>query len=163
MFHVILVAPEIPPNTGNVIRLCANVGAHLHLVRPLGFSLDDRSLRRSGLDYHDLVDVSVHADFAACRASLEPARLYAVETGSARRHTDPVYADGDAFIFGSESRGLDKGVLAALDPGSHVSIPMRPANRSLNLGNTVAIVLYEAWRQQQFILTPPGDPGPSVR
>jgi len=162
VFHVVLFEPEIPPNTGNVIRLCANAGAHLHLVQPLGFRLDDRSLRRSGLDYHDLVDVSVHADFAACRVALRGSRLYGVETGAARRHTEPHYADGDAFLFGPESRGLPDGVLQTLGAGDCVSIPMRPANRSLNLSNAVAIVLYEAWRQQDFTLFPREGPGPSA-
>lgn len=163
MFHIVLVEPQIPPNTGNVIRLCANAGAQLHLVRPLGFRLDDASLRRSGLDYHDLVDVSVHADFAACRAALAGSRLYAVETGGSCRYTDPAYRDGDAFLFGSESRGLPDGLLRSVDSGHCLSIPMVPANRSLNLSNAVAIVLYEAWRQQGFIPFPRAGPGPSAR
>ncbi len=163
MFHVVLVEPEIPPNAGNVIRLCANAGARLHLVRPLGFRLDDRSLRRSGLDYHDLVEVSVHADFAACRAALPASRLFAVETGGASRYTDRTYADGDAFIFGAESRGLPDAVLQAVGPDCCVSIPMIPGNRSLNLANAVAIVVYEAWRQRGFIPSPGAGPGPSAR
>lgn len=163
MFHVVLVEPEIPPNTGNVIRLCANAGARLHLVRPLGFQLDDRSLRRSGLDYHDLADVRVHADFAACLEALGAGRRFAVETGARRRYTDPAYVSGDAFIFGSETRGLAASILAAVGEAQHVSIPMAPANRSLNLGNSVAIVLYEAWRQAGFTLPPGADPVPSAR
>jgi tRNA (cytidine/uridine-2'-O-)-methyltransferase len=163
MFQVVLVAPEIPPNTGNVIRLCANTGARLHLVRPLGFQLDDRSLRRSGLDYHDLADVRVHADFAACRAALGGCRLFAVETGARQRHTDPAYVAGDGFLFGSESRGLDAGILASVDEARHVSIPMAPSNRSLNLGNSVAVVVYEAWRQLGFTRFPGVGPAPSAR
>ncbi|MFI4890209.1 MAG: tRNA (cytidine(34)-2'-O)-methyltransferase [Steroidobacterales bacterium] len=150
MFHVILFEPEIPPNTGNVIRLCANTGAKLHLVRPLGFRLDDRSLQRSGLDYHDLADVSVHADLPACRAALRLNRVFAVETGGARRYTDVRYEASDAFLFGPETRGLPAAVLDSVGRDHCVSIPMRMANRSLNLSNAVSLVIYEAWRQLDF-------------
>lgn len=150
MFHVILFEPEIPPNTGNVIRLCANTGANLHLVQPLGFGLDDRSLKRSGLDYHDLADVSVHANLADCVAALEGSRIFAVETGAARRYADVQYRDSDAFLFGPETRGLPAEVLDGIGREQQVSIPMRVANRSVNLSNAVALVIYEAWRQLDF-------------
>lgn len=163
MFHVVLVEPEIPPNTGNVIRLCANSGTRLHLVRPLGFQLDDRSLRRSGLDYHDLAEVCVHDDIGACLAALAGCRLFAVETGVRQRHTDPAYLAGDAFLFGSETRGLASGILAIVGEARQVSIPMVPGNRSLNLGNSVAVVVYEAWRQLGFIPPPGAVRDPSAR
>jgi len=150
VFHVVLFQPEIPPNTGNVIRLCANAGCTLHLVKPLGFDLDRRAVRRAGLDYGELADVRVHADFAACLATLGEARVYAVETGAARRHDEPAYRPGDAFVFGPETRGLPQEVLARIAPERRVSIPMRPGNRSLNLANAVSIVVYEAWRQGGF-------------
>jgi tRNA (cytidine/uridine-2'-O-)-methyltransferase len=150
MFHVVLCQPEIPPNTGNVIRLCANSGAQLHLVRPLGFDLDKRSLRRAGLDYHWMATVHQHASFAACQAHLTGARFWAVETGAARHYSAVAYQPGDALVFGSERQGLAAEVLAAIGPRQVVDIPMRAGNRSLNLSNSVAIVLYEAWRQQGF-------------
>jgi tRNA (cytidine/uridine-2'-O-)-methyltransferase len=150
MFHVVLFEPEIPPNTGNIIRLCANTGATLHLVKPLGFRLDDKSLRRSGLDYHDLAAVAVHADFAACRQALGAARLFAVETGAPRRYSDVAYAPGDALMFGPETRGLPPGVLERVGREHTLAIPMRADNRSLNLANAVTLVLFEAWRQQDF-------------
>jgi tRNA (cytidine/uridine-2'-O-)-methyltransferase len=151
VFHVILYEPEIPPNTGNVIRLCANTGARLHLVQPLGFRLDDKSLMRSGLDYHDMADVSVHADFKACVAALAGSRIFAVETGGARRYSDVRYLPSDAFLFGPETRGLPKALLDRCGPDSCVSIPMREASRSLNMSNTVALIIYEAWRQLDFM------------
>ena len=147
MFHVVLHEPEIPPNTGNVIRLCANTGAALHLVRPLGFTLDKRSLRRAGLDYDDLATVSVHADLDACRAALDGARWFAIETGGTRAHSEAAFRAGDALLFGSERTGLPAAVLASLPVERHLSLPMRPGNRSLNLANAVAVVVYEAWRQ----------------
>jgi tRNA (cytidine/uridine-2'-O-)-methyltransferase len=150
VFHVILYEPEIPPNTGNVIRLCANTGARLHLVQPLGFRLDNKSLLRSGLDYHDLADVSVHADLIACVAALKGSRIFAVETGAARRYSDLRYRASDAFLFGPETRGLPKTLLDELGLDSCVRVPMREANRSLNLSNTVSLVIYEAWRQLDF-------------
>ena len=152
MFHVVLFEPEIPPNTGNVIRLCANTGATLHLVKPLGFRLDNRSLQRSGLDYHDLANVHVHEDFERCRRALRDARLIAVETGGAKRYDQLALRAGDAFVFGPETRGLPAPLLASLDPEHHVTIPMRSGNRSLNLSNAAALVIYEAWRQQDFAL-----------
>jgi tRNA (cytidine/uridine-2'-O-)-methyltransferase len=147
VFHVILHQPEIPPNTGNIIRLCANTGAALHLVRPLGFTLDKRSLRRAGLDYDDLATVRVHADLGACRTALPDSRWFAIETGGARAHSDAVFAPGDALLFGSERTGLPAPVLAQIPPAQHLSLPMRAGNRSLNLSNAVAVVVYEAWRQ----------------
>jgi tRNA (cytidine/uridine-2'-O-)-methyltransferase len=151
MFHVVLFEPEIPPNTGNVIRLCANTGATLHLVKPLGFRLDDKSLQRSGLDYHDLAEVKVHANFDACLNGLANARLFAVETGGGRCYSDVEYRAGDAFVFGPETRGLPDAILARVGRDHGVFIPMRPQSRSINLSNAVALVAYEAWRQQGFI------------
>ena len=150
MFHVVLVAPEIPPNTGNVIRLCANTGAKLHLVEPLGFDLSDAQLRRAGLDYAEMACVTVHPDWAACRAVLGDARLFALTTKGTRRHASADYQPGDAFVFGSESRGLPINVLADIDENHRLRLPLIPGNRSLNLSNAVAIMVYEAWRQQGF-------------
>jgi tRNA (cytidine/uridine-2'-O-)-methyltransferase len=150
MFHVVLFQPEIPPNTGNAIRLCANTGCTLHLVRPLGFELTRREVRRAGLDYAELAPVHVHADLDACLAELSGVRLFCVETGSPRPYTDPAFRPGDALMFGSERRGLPARVLERVPPDRHLSIPMRPGNRSLNLSNAVALVVYEAWRQNAF-------------
>ena len=150
MFHLVLFEPEIPPNTGNVIRLCANTGATLHLIKPLGFRLDDRSLQRSGLDYHDLADVQVHASLDACLSALEGRRVFAVETGGRHRYTDPSYRSGDAFVFGPETRGLPPVVLDRLDREHSLFIPMLPTSRSINLSNAAAIVAFEVWRQLGF-------------
>jgi tRNA (cytidine/uridine-2'-O-)-methyltransferase len=150
VFHVVLVAPEIPPNTGNVIRLCANTGARLHLVEPLGFDLSAAQLRRAGMDYAELASVSVHASWAACRSILGNARLFAMTTKGTRSHASNAFKRGDAFIFGSESRGLPADVLADIDQGRHLRLPLMPGNRSLNLSNAVAVTVYEAWRQQGF-------------
>lgn len=150
MFHIVLCQPEIPPNTGNVIRLCANTGAQLHLIKPLGFELDKRSLRRAGLDYRWMATVRQHANFAACQAHLTGARFWAIETGAAQHYSAVAYQPGDALVFGSERQGLAAEVLAAIGPRQVVDIPMRAGNRSLNLSNSVAVVLYEAWRQQGF-------------
>ena len=150
MFHVVLFEPEIPPNTGNVIRLCANCGATLHLVKPLGFRLDDKGLRRSGLDYHDLADVKVHADFDACLLDLADSRVFAVETGGHLRYTEIVCRPGDAFVFGPETRGLPVPVLDRIGRAQALHIPMRSASRSLNLSNAVAVVAFEAWKQLGF-------------
>jgi tRNA (cytidine/uridine-2'-O-)-methyltransferase len=151
MFHVVLFEPEIPPNTGNAIRLCANTGATLHLVRPLGFRLDDKSLQRSGLDYHDLASVKVHANLGDCLLELGHARLFAVETGGRRCYSDVEYRAGDAFLFGPETRGLPDAVLTRVGRDQSVYIPMRGNNRSVNLSNSVALVAYEAWRQIGFV------------
>jgi tRNA (cytidine/uridine-2'-O-)-methyltransferase len=150
MFEVILYQPEIPPNTGNIIRLCANTGSRLHLVEPLGFGLEQRELRRAGLDYGDLASVRVHRTLDACLATLPGARLYAVETGGAHRYSEAAFQRGDALLFGPETRGLPPEVLAGIAPERILGIPMRAGNRSLNLSNAVALVVYEAWRQQGF-------------
>lgn len=183
MFHVVLVAPEIPPNTGNAIRLCANTGARLHLVEPLGFDLSAAQLRRAGMDYAELAVVTVHADWVACRHALALAgvtRLFALTTQGQRRHASadfsaglahadvpngdfpnelpqhlpsneaPRFLPNDAFVFGSETRGLPAHVLEDIAPEKRLRLPLMPGNRSLNLSNTVAIVVYEAWRQQDF-------------
>jgi tRNA (cytidine/uridine-2'-O-)-methyltransferase len=150
MFHIVLVEPEIPPNTGNIIRLCANAGATLHLIEPLGFTLDDKKLRRAGLDYHEWAQVKLHPSFAAFSAQLKPARIFACSTHGKTTYSTVTYQAGDTFLFGAETRGLSKDLLAALPPANILRIPMLPHNRSLNLSNAVAVVLYEAWRQQAF-------------
>jgi len=150
MFHVVLFEPEIPGNAGNSIRLCANTGAALHLIKPLGFRLDDKSLRRSGLDYHDLADIKVHANLDACLEHLNGPRLFVVETGGARCYSDVQYRGGDAFLFGPETRGLPRSAQARAGAENCLFIPMRAQNRSVNLSNAVALVVYEAWRQTGF-------------
>lgn len=150
MPEIVLFEPEIPPNTGNVIRLCANTGCRLHLVRPLGFSLHDRQLQRAGLDYHADVELVQHADWAACRTALAGRRLFAVTTRGARRHDEPRYDQDDIFVFGPETRGLPADVLAEFAPDQRIRVPMLAQRRSLNLSNAVAIVVYEAWRQLGF-------------
>jgi len=150
MFDVVLYQPEIPPNAGNVIRLCANVGARLHLVEPLGFSMDDRQLKRAGLDYHELASVTVHRDWAACLAALAGRRMFAVSTRGRMRYADLAYTAGDAFVFGPETQGLPQAVLDTFAPERTLRLPMRPGNRSLNLSNAVAVVVFEAWRQAGF-------------
>ncbi len=150
MFQVVLVAPEIPPNTGNVIRLCANTGCRLHLVEPLGFELSDAQLRRAGLDYAEMTCVTVHRDWAACRAELGQARLFALSTKASRRHASADFHAGDAFVFGSESRGLPGELLAGIEESNRLRVPLIPGNRSLNLSNAVAVMVYEAWRQQGY-------------
>jgi tRNA (cytidine/uridine-2'-O-)-methyltransferase len=154
MFHVILYRPEIPPNTGNVIRLCANTGCTLHLIRPLGFELDEKSVQRAGMDYAEIAQVRVHAGLDECLATLAPARLFAIETGSPRTYAQQQFQRGDALLFGSESSGLPAPVLERIGPAHTLSIPMRSGNRSLNLNNAVALVVYEAWRQLGFAMTP---------
>lgn len=153
MFHVVLYQPEIPPNTGNVIRLCANTGARLHLIRPLGFDLDDSRLRRAGLDYHEFAAVQVHDDFDAFLKTVRPPRLYAFSTRGQRSHADVEFQPDDALLFGPETRGLPAELIAGLLPERVVRIPMRAPCRSLNLSNAVAVVVYEAWRQQGFAVT----------
>jgi tRNA (cytidine/uridine-2'-O-)-methyltransferase len=150
MFNVVLYEPEIPPNTGNAIRLCANSGATLHLVKPLGFRLDDKKLQRSGLDYHDLASIKIHSSFEACIDELGGARLLAMETGGRRCYSDFDYRADDAFLFGPESRGLPEAVLDRVGRDSSLFIPMRATSRSINLSNAVALVVYEAWRQLGF-------------
>jgi tRNA (cytidine/uridine-2'-O-)-methyltransferase len=150
MFHVILFRPHIPPNTGNVIRLCANTGSTLHLVRPLGFELGRKEVQRAGLDYADVAKVRIHPGIDSCLAELADARVFAVETGSARPYGDVAFQPGDAFLFGPESRGLPSALLERIPGEQHLRIPMCPGNRSLNLSNAVALVVYEAWRQNGF-------------
>jgi len=150
MFHVILYEPEIPPNTGNVIRLCANVGAALHLVGPLGFAMDERRLRRAGLDYHELAQVVEHDSLEACLVELGQPRLLAVSTRGGQRYDKVQYQPADAIVFGPETRGLPQSLLDSLPPEQVLRIPMREGNRSLNLSNAVAVVAYECWRQLDF-------------
>ncbi|MBS0366082.1 MAG: tRNA (cytidine(34)-2'-O)-methyltransferase [Proteobacteria bacterium] len=150
MFNIVLFQPEIPPNTGNIIRLCANTGSILHLVQPLGFGLGDRELRRAGLDYTDLTRVHVYPDLAACQAALGQARLFSIETSGRHSYSDCHFQPGDALCFGPETRGLPAEVLSDIPTERQLFIPMRPGNRSLNLSNAVALVVYEAWRQNGF-------------
>ena len=155
MPHVILHRPEIPPNTGNVIRLCANTGAQLHLVRPLGFDIDDRQLKRAGLDYHEYARMQVHDDLEAALAAIAaqagaPPRVFALSTRGRVRFDAPAYREHDAFLFGSETAGLPAEVLARIPEAQRLRLPMRPGNRSLNLSNAVAVVVFEAWRQAGF-------------
>jgi len=150
MFHVILYQPEIPPNTGNIIRLCANTGCQLHLIRPLGFALEDKQLIRAGLDYHEFATLQVHDTLKACLAAFDPARVFAFTTKGAQPFQQIGYRTGDAFLFGPESRGLPIDVLEKFPQEQRLRLPMRPDNRSLNLSNTVAIAVYEAWRQCGF-------------
>ena len=154
--HIILYEPEIPPNTGNVIRLCANTGAQLHLIEPLGFELDDKRLRRAGLDYHEFASLKVHANLGACITEIELAqqkklRLFALSTHASSPCHEVAFEHGDGLLFGPETRGLPKPLMAELPDQQRLRIPLRPGNRSLNLSNAVAIVTYEAWRQQGFI------------
>jgi tRNA (cytidine/uridine-2'-O-)-methyltransferase len=148
--HVVLFQPEIPPNTGNVIRLCANTGADLHLVRPLGFELDDKRLRRAGLDYHEYARINVHDDLDAFVAAVSPRRTFAVSTRGRVRYDRIAYADDDALLFGPETRGLPQSIIDALPEDQRLRLPMRPGNRSLNLSNAVAVIVFEAWRQRGF-------------
>lgn len=150
MFSLILYQPEIPPNTGNIIRLCANTGTALHLVRPLGFALDERRLRRAGLDYREFASVSVHDDLAGCRRALGEPRLFAFSTRGTRRYDGVYYRPDDALLFGPETRGLPDAVLSSLGEEYRLRLPMVPGNRSLNLSNAVAVAVFEAWRQQGF-------------
>jgi len=150
MFHVILYQPEIPPNTGNIVRLCANTGSTLHLVRPLGFSLRDRRLTRAGLDYEELTSVIVHDRWEDCKEKLQGRRVFAVSTRGEMRYDRVEYRGGDALLFGPETRGLPDHLLATVPPGKCLRIPMTKGSRSLNLSNAVAVVVYEAWRQLGF-------------
>jgi tRNA (cytidine/uridine-2'-O-)-methyltransferase len=147
VLHLILYQPEIPPNTGNVIRLCANVGACLHLVHPLGFTLDERRLRRAGLDYHELATIVEHESLGACLKTIRPSRVFALTTHATRSLYDARFGPNDAFLLGPETRGLPRAVLDEIDPDKRLRIPLRPGNRSLNVSNAAAVALYEAWRQ----------------
>jgi tRNA (cytidine/uridine-2'-O-)-methyltransferase len=152
LFHVVLVEPEIPPNTGNIIRLCANTGAQLHLIEPLGFPLDDAKMRRAGLDYHEYATMKVHRDWATFVASEapDPARMFAMTTHGSTPFAEVVFYPNDVLVFGSETKGLAPALRASFAPAQCIRLPMRPDNRSLNLSNTVAVVVYEAWRQNGF-------------
>jgi tRNA (cytidine/uridine-2'-O-)-methyltransferase len=150
MFDVILYQPEIPPNTGNIIRLCANTGARLHLVKPLGFSLDDKQLVRAGLDYHEFATISVYDNWAGCANHFTQRRMFAVSTKGTQRYDLVQYAQDDIFLFGPETRGLPTELIHSVAESQQIRVPMLPNNRSLNLSNTVAVVIYEAWRQIGF-------------
>jgi tRNA (cytidine/uridine-2'-O-)-methyltransferase len=150
MLEIILHQPEIPPNTGNIIRLCANTGSRLHLVKPLGFVLDNKQLVRAGLDYHEFASVRVHANWKECAEYLKGPRIFAVSTRGKQRYDDAAYTRGDAFLFGSESRGLPVDLLESFPEHHRIRVPMVPGSRSLNLSNAVAVVVYEAWRQLDF-------------
>ena len=150
MFEIVLYEPEIPPNAGNIMRLCANAGCRLHLVRPLGFSMSDKQLERAGMDYRASIDFALHDDWAHCRATLTGRRLFAVTTRGATRYDRVDYREGDIFVFGPETRGLPREVLAEFPPETRLRVPMLPASRSLNLANAVAVVVYVGWRQLNF-------------
>ncbi|MBS4097720.1 MAG: tRNA (uridine(34)/cytosine(34)/5-carboxymethylaminomethyluridine(34)-2'-O)-methyltransferase TrmL [Sulfuricella sp.] len=150
MFDIVLYQPEIPPNTGNIIRLCANSGAGLHLVKPLGFGLEDKQLRRAGLDYHEYASLKVHEDWAECRAFFAGRRMFALTTKASRPYHEVAFHDGDVFVFGPETRGLPAEVLDEFPAEQRLRIPMRPDNRSLNLSNAAAVLVFEAWRQNGF-------------
>ena len=150
MFHIVLYQPEIPPNTGNIIRLCANTGSALHLIHPLGFVLDDKKLRRAGLDYREWAAVREHVSLDAFRKDVNPARLWGVSTRGATVYAAARFEAGDAFLFGPETRGLPDAVLGELGEAAVLRLPMASHSRSLNLSNTVAVLVYEAWRQQGF-------------
>lgn len=150
MFHVILFQPEIPPNTGNIIRLCANTGCQLHLIKPLGFTLEDKQLLRAGLDYHEFAQLKVYENLAECMAAFNPARVFALTTKGSQPFHEVQYQTGDAFLFGPESRGLPAEILNIFKAQQRVRLPMLPDNRSLNLSNTVAVAVFEAWRQCGF-------------
>ena len=150
MFSLILYEPEIPPNTGNIIRLCANTGTKLHLIRPLGFELDEPRLKRAGLDYSEFADVEVHDKLDECLAKIRPRKVYALSTRGTTNYSAPEYSAGDAFLFGPETRGLPTAILESLPVEQRLRIPMRQEVRSLNLSNAAAVVVYEAWRQENF-------------
>lgn len=151
MFTVILFQPEIPPNTGNIIRLCANTGADLHLVKPLGFPLDSSKMRRAGLDYHEFAKIMVHENFEDCLRSVNGRRIFALTTKGHTRPDEVQFQKGDVFLFGPETRGLPKEILDTLPEGQKVRLPMLPESRSMNLSNTVSVMLFEAWRQNDYL------------
>ncbi len=150
MFHIVLFEPEIPPNTGNIIRLCANTGAQLHLVKPLGFALEDKQLKRAGLDYHEYATLKVHENWEACKTALAGKRMFALTTKGSQRYTNAQFADEDVFVFGPETRGLPEEIRNEFAPEFRLRLPMLPENRSLNLSNSAAVLIYEAWRQLGF-------------
>ena len=150
MFHVVLYQPEIPPNTGNIIRLCANTGSRLHLIEPLGFDIDEKAVRRAGMDYAELADVRVWQSLDECLRTIAAPRWYAISTRGTVRYDEARYGDGDALVFGPETRGLPQSVIDSCPVAQRLRIPMRAENRSLNLSNAAAVVVYEAWRQRDF-------------
>ncbi len=150
MLDLVLFQPEIPPNTGNIIRLCANSGTRLHLVEPLGFSLEDKQLIRAGLDYHEFTRLTVHDNWAACKEQLGARRCFALTTKATRWHSDVLFEEGDVFVLGPETRGLPPEVLAEFNAENRLRLPMQPTSRSLNLSNAAAVIVYEAWRQLGF-------------
>ena len=150
MFEIVLVEPEIPPNTGNVIRLTANTGCRLHLVKPLGFDLSDKQMRRAGLDYHEYAELVVHDDWAALLREIAGRRRFAFTTKASRNYAEAAFQPGDVFVFGPETRGLSPEILAAFSDDARLRLPMLPGQRSLNLSNTVAVTVFEAWRQQGY-------------
>lgn len=150
MFHIVLFEPEIPPNTGNIIRLCANTGMSLHLIEPLGFDLDDKRLRRAGLDYHEFAEVARYPDLDDFIEQVKPKKIYAISTKGKTRYTDAVFSDGEALVFGPETRGLPATVLDNMPQENILRIPMLPDSRSMNLSNAVSVIVYEAWRQNDF-------------
>ena len=152
MFHIILYQPEIPPNTGNIIRLCANTGTRLHLIEPLGFELDDKRLRRAGLDYHELAHYQVHPNWQSCMHAVNPDRVFALSTKGTQRYSDMTFLPNDAFLLGPETRGLPLELLNQFPPSHVLCIPQAPGARSLNLSNATAVILFEAWRQNDFIV-----------
>ena len=151
MFHIVLFEPEIPPNTGNIIRLCSNTGCELHLIEPLGFEMDDKRLRRAGLDYSEFANVQTYSNFEEYQLKAKPKRLFGLSTYGTKSAYETSFEKGDAFIFGPETRGLPKSLLSELGEDSVLRIPMKPDNRSLNLSNTAAILVFEAWRQCDFV------------
>jgi len=151
MLHVALFEPEIPPNTGNIIRLCANTGFHLHLIEPLGFDLDEKKVRRAGLDYHEMTNVTRHANYQAMLEAVKPNRVFACTTKATQSHSDATFADGDLLLFGPETRGLPADIIDSLPPQQRIRIPMLPTSRSMNLSNAVAVITYEYWRQLDYI------------
>lgn len=151
MFDLVLYQPEIPPNTGNIIRLCANSGTKLHLVKPLGFALEDKQLIRAGLDYHEFASLVVHENWAACKQALGARRRFALTTKATRWHSDVQFEKGDVFVLGPETRGLPVEVLAEFNAENRLRLPMQPQVRSLNLSNAAAVMIYEAWRQVGFV------------
>ena len=150
MFHIVLYQPEIPPNTGNIVRLAANTGSRLHLIEPLGFRIDDRQLRRAGMDYAEFAEVSVHPHWDACKQALAGRRMFALSTRGSLRHDTVNYEPGDTFVFGPETRGLPPDMLEEFPPERRLRVPMMPGCRSINLSNSVAVTVFEAWRQQGF-------------
>ncbi len=150
MFDIVLFEPEIPPNTGNIIRLCANTGAQLHLVKPLGFKLEDKQLKRAGLDYHEFATLQVHENWDNCKTALADKRMFAITTKGSTRHSEVTFKAGDVFVFGPETRGLPEEIRNEFSAGNRLRLPMLPDSRSLNLSNSAAVLLYEAWRQIGF-------------